>query len=66
MTVYRMYLREFLLDVTVVKMSTAKSNKEVSWVESSKNGLWEFSCLLKKCSISPSPVIKKKQFKEKC
>ena len=40
----------------VVKTSTAKSNREVFGVESSKNGLCEFfSCLYKKCSIPPSP-----------
>lgn len=40
----------------VVKTSTAKSNREVFGVESSKNGLCEFfSCLFKKCSIPPSP-----------
>ena len=53
-----LYLHEFLLDVTVVKMSTAKSNRDVSGFESSKNGLWEFSCLHKNCSILPSPVKK--------
>ena len=39
-------------------MSTAKSNRDVSGFESSKNGLWEFSCLHKNCSILPSPVKK--------
>ena len=42
--------------MSVVKTSTAKSNREVLGEESSKNGLCKFfSCLFKKCSIPPSP-----------
>ena len=55
-----MYLREFLLEVIAVKMSTAISKKDVFGVEFSKNGLCKFSSLFKILSISPRPEKNKK------